>query len=166
METSAIIGGGRGIALATGTSTDHVKVHPMFDLEEFLPYRLYQAAEKASQNFRLVYTAGYGITRAEWRVLFNVGLYGPISSQQIVERTSLEKSKISRAVQRLVVRGWLARGDDREDRRRHALELTPEGTEVLAALTRQAEQHNRHIIDCFNWPTPISIQPATLKSLV
>jgi DNA-binding MarR family transcriptional regulator len=118
----------------------------MFDLEEFLPYRLYQAAEKASQRFRQVYSAGYGITRAEWRVLFNVGLYGPISSQHIIERTSLDKSKVSRAVQRLVVLGWLTREGDSQDRRRHALELTTEGTKVLAALTRQAERHNHQII--------------------
>lgn len=133
--------------LAGSASRACVKGKQMFDLEEFLPYRLYQATEKTSQKFRQVYMTKYGMTRAEWRVLFNVGLYGPIGSQQIVERTSLDKSKISRAVQRLVVREWLARGGDREDRRRHALELTSAGADALADLTEQARRHNQAIID-------------------
>ena len=118
----------------------------MFNLEEFLPYRLYQATERASQRFREVYTARYDISRVEWRVLFNVGLYGPISSQEIVERTVLDKSKVSRAVQRLVLRGWLTRDGDTQDRRRKALGLTEEGRKVLAELTERAERHNAAII--------------------
>ena len=119
----------------------------MFDLEEFIPYRLYQATEKSSQAFRQVYTTSYGITRAEWRVLFNVGLYGSISSGEIVERTALDKSKISRAVQRLVDREWLTRDGNQRDRRRNTLELTTEGERVLAALTQRAREHNEAIID-------------------
>ncbi|MEL1251111.1 MarR family winged helix-turn-helix transcriptional regulator [Aurantiacibacter gilvus] len=119
----------------------------MFDLEEFIPYRLYQATEKSSQKFRQVYTSEYGITRAEWRVLFNVGLYAPISSGEIVERTALDKSKISRAVQRLVDRAWLTRDGDEKDRRRNTLELTAQGAHALASLSSRAQEHNQSIID-------------------
>lgn len=118
----------------------------MFNLEEFLPYRLYQATERTSQKFREIYTSTYQITRVEWRVLFNVGLYGPISSQEIVDRTVLDKSKVSRAVQRLVVRGWLTREGNTQDRRRKALGLTDEGSKVLAELTERAERHNAAIV--------------------
>lgn len=118
----------------------------MFNLEEFLPYRLYQATERTSQKFREIYTATYDITRVEWRVLFNVGLYGPINSQEIVERTVLDKSKVSRAVQKLVVRGWLTRDGDTQDRRRKALGLTDEGRVVLAELSERAASHNAAII--------------------
>ncbi|MXP26693.1 MarR family transcriptional regulator [Altererythrobacter indicus] len=118
----------------------------MFNLEEFLPYRLYQATERSSQKFPEIYTAKYDITRVEWRVLFNVGLYGPINSQEIVERTVLDKSKVSRAVQKLVVRGWLTRDGDKVDRRRKALQLTVEGEEILAELSARAERHNAAII--------------------
>ena len=118
----------------------------MFNLEEFLPYRLYQATERSSQKFREVYTANYDISRVEWRVLFNVGLYGPISSQEIVDRTVLDKSKVSRAVQKLVVRGWLTRDGDKLDRRRKALQLTEAGEVILKELTSRAEHHNAAII--------------------
>ncbi|MEN7536720.1 MarR family winged helix-turn-helix transcriptional regulator [Aurantiacibacter flavus] len=134
-------------ALPLRRAAPFAKVSCMFDLEEFIPYRLYQATEKSSQKFRQVYISEYGITRAEWRVLFNVGLYAPIGSGEIVERTSLDKSKISRAVQRLVDRKWLTRSDHLEDRRRHRLELTKEGARVLADLSARASEHNQAIID-------------------
>ena len=118
----------------------------MFDLELFLPYRLYQATESASQNFREVYQARYGISRAEWRVLFNVGQYGPISAQEIVERTYLDKTKISRAVQKHVERKWIKRSSDLEDRRRQALELTARGRKIVEELSEEAERHNQSII--------------------
>ena len=118
----------------------------MFDLELFLPYRLYQATESSSQSFREVYQTRFGITRAEWRVLFNVGQYGPISAQEIVERTYLDKTKISRAVQKLVERKWLKRSSDLADRRRQALELTARGRKLVDELSAHAEQHNQAII--------------------
>ena len=117
----------------------------MFDLEKFLPYRLYQATENSSQGFRTVYARLFGITRAEWRVLFNVGQYGPISANEIAQRTYMDKTKISRSVQKLVERKWLKRSDDIEDRRRHALELSASGKKVLADLIVLAEEHNRQI---------------------
>ena len=129
-----------------GQGTQTSEAASMFNLEEFLPYRLYQATERSSQKFREIYTATYGISRVEWRVLFNVGLYAPISSQEIVERTVLDKSKVSRAVQRLVVRGWLTRDGDKVDRRRKELQLTADGQKILAELSERAERHNAAMI--------------------
>ena len=118
----------------------------MFDLEAFIPYRLYQATEYSSQRFREVYTSLYGITRAEWRVLFNVGQYGPISAQEIVERTHLDKTKISRAVQKLVEKKWLTRSSDLADRRRNALKLTAKGKVVFGKLMSHAAEYNNEIV--------------------
>lgn len=119
----------------------------MFDLESFLPYRLYQATERTSQAFRDVYQARYGITRSEWRVLFNVGQYAPITAQEIVERTYLDKTNISRAVQKHVERQWVKRSNDLADRRRQALELTAKGRKVVADISAHAEAHNNAIVE-------------------
>ncbi|MEO0972255.1 MAG: MarR family winged helix-turn-helix transcriptional regulator [Pseudomonadota bacterium] len=119
----------------------------MFDLEMFIPYRLYQATENASQAFRAVYSELYGLSRAEWRVLFNVAQYGPISAQEIVQRTYLDKTRISRAVQKLIENKWLKRRNDPSDRRRQTLELAARGRTVVDELSVLAEQHNRKIID-------------------
>lgn len=113
-----------------------------FDLELFLPYRLYQAAEKTSLAFHAHYRDKYNLSRTEWRVLFNVGQYGPISAVEISKRSNLEKTKISRAVQRLEGRGWLRRIFLESDRRRHQLELTKTGLKVFRELAKLAGQFN------------------------
>ena len=117
-----------------------------FDLEEFLPYRLYQAAEQSSQQFRKSYKDRYGLTRPEWRVLFNVGQYGPISAVEISRRSYLHKTKISRAVAKLEQRRWLRRIEDASDGRRHELELTPNGARALEDLRSTAKRYNEHLI--------------------
>lgn len=120
-----------------------------FNLEDFLPYRLYQAAERTSQAFYEQYREKYGLGRTEWRVLFNVGQYGPLSAVEISKRSNLEKTKISRAVQRLHERGWLRRIPLESDRRRQELELTKEGVKVFRDLSRLASDFNQileHVI--------------------
>ena len=72
-----------------------------FDLQDFLPYLLNQAAEVSSLEFQQVYRDRYGMLRTEWRVLFHLGLYGTMTAAQIGSRAKMHKTKISRAVQRL-----------------------------------------------------------------
>lgn len=117
----------------------------MFDLEKFLPYRLYQATENSSQTFRDIYQQKHGLTRAEWRVMFNIGQYGPISAKEIVQRTYMDKTKISRAVQNLVERKLVKRSGDLKDRRKHTLELSARGSRMFANLSELAAEHNARI---------------------
>lgn len=117
----------------------------VFDLENFLPYRLYQAAEQTSQAFFQYYRDKYGLGRTEWRVLFNVGQYGPLSAVEVSKRSNLEKTKISRAVQRLNTRGWIRRIYLESDRRRHELELTQDGLKVFKELSKLAASFNEEI---------------------
>ena len=116
-----------------------------FDLENFLPYRLYQAAEQTSQAFYSYYKDRYGLGRSEWRVLFNIGQYGPISAVEISRRSNLEKTKISRAVQKLEEREWLRRVYKADDRRRHNLELTDDGRKAFEDLVALAATFDAEI---------------------
>ncbi len=118
----------------------------MFDLQEFLPYRLYQAAEHTSQLFSDAYRQRYGINRTQWRVLFNVGQFGPLTAGEVSDRTGLEKSKVSRAVVRLESLGWLLRKPDDQDRRRQGLTLTAAGEEAFQDLRAQAEIFQNQLI--------------------
>lgn len=118
-----------------------------FDLEDFLPYRLHQAAELASRRFWRSYKGKYGLTRPEWRVLFNVGQYGPISANEISQRAYLHKTKISRAVAKLEQRRWLRRSEDLADRRRQPLELTPSGRQALDDLRKMASEYDDWLIE-------------------
>ncbi len=122
-----------------------------FDLEQFLPYRLYQATDGAGEAFLRDHLTRFGISRSDWRVLFNIGQYGPLSAIHIAQRANLEKTAISRSVQRLVLRGWVERAYPAADRRRQDLALTAEGIAVFAELRDMAAAFNAKLealLDC------------------
>ena len=113
-----------------------------FDLENFLPFLLNQAAEESSLAFQRVYKSRYGLLRTDWRVLFHLGIHGRMTAKQIGQRSKIHKTKISRAVQRLAERRFLTRTRDERDRRSEHLELTPAGRAVYADLRGIAEEYD------------------------
>ncbi|MBS8225671.1 MarR family winged helix-turn-helix transcriptional regulator [Vannielia litorea] len=117
-----------------------------FDLTDFLPYLLNQAAEAASLEFQREYKARYGMLRTEWRVLFHLGRYGEMSARDIVERAMIHKTKVSRAVAALEGRRFLTRREVEEDRRREVLSLTAQGRDAFTELTALAEAHDATLL--------------------
>lgn len=109
-----------------------------FDLQTFLPYRLNQAAEAASITFQDIYRKRHGMTRPEWRVLANLGQFGPMTATDICNRAKIHKTKVSRAVFSLEKRRWLKRETNEQDRRVEHLFLTKEGLSTYAELGRVA----------------------------
>jgi DNA-binding MarR family transcriptional regulator len=110
-----------------------------FDLRDFLPYLLNQAAEEASLAFQTVYKDRYGMLRTEWRVLFHLGRYGPMTARDIGAMARVHKTKISRAVAALERRRFLTRATEDADRRQERLSLTTSGQAAYGDLSRQAK---------------------------
>ena len=111
-----------------------------FDLDKFLPYLLNQAAEVTSQNFQKVYRSDYGMTRAQWRVMANLGKHGSMTATEICRITFIEKTKMSRAVQNLHEKGYLSRDAIAGDRRSERLSLTANGNNTFLALGKKAAE--------------------------
>lgn len=105
-----------------------------FDLDQFLPYLLNQAAEATSRGFQSVYRERYGFTRTQWRVLANLGKFGAMSARDICAISHIEKTKVSRAVSALESAGMLSRSPSATDRRAEILSLTDKGQAVFAEL--------------------------------
>lgn len=116
-----------------------------FDLQDFLPFLLNQAAEESSLAFQQVYKNRYGMLRTEWRVLFHLGVYERMTATEIGQRARIHKTKISRAVQRLSERRYLTRTRDERDRRSGHLLLTPAGEAVYRDLCGIAETYDRRL---------------------
>ncbi|MDV4143347.1 MULTISPECIES: MarR family winged helix-turn-helix transcriptional regulator [Shimia] len=114
-----------------------------FDLQNFLPYLLNQAAEESSLEFQQVYKNKYGILRTEWRVLFHLGAFGEMTASTIVTRARIHKTKISRAVQKLVEKRFVARERSEDDRRQEFLRLTPLGLAAYKDLREVAAAYDR-----------------------
>ncbi|WP_138464546.1 MarR family winged helix-turn-helix transcriptional regulator [Poseidonocella sp. HB161398] len=111
---------------------------PEFNLENFLPYLLNQAAERTSEEFHEHYRAEYDLTRTQWRVVANLGRFGSMAAAEICRISHIEKTAVSRAVSVLEGRGLLSRSRDAADKRQESLTLTPAGTEVFRTLGKRA----------------------------
>jgi len=97
------------------------------DLERFLPFRLSVLANRLTRAVARVYMHRFHLSAPEWRTIAVLGLYGAMSANSVVERTAMDKVRVSRAVARLLTAGRITRRTDVEDRRRAILDLTAKG---------------------------------------
>jgi DNA-binding MarR family transcriptional regulator len=100
---------------------------PPLDLERFLPFRLSVLANRLTRAVARVYMHRFHLSAPEWRTMAVLGLYGAMSANSVVERTAMDKVRVSRAVARLLTANRITRRTDSEDRRRAILDLTPKG---------------------------------------
>jgi len=105
-----------------------------FRLEAFLPYRLSVTANRMSRAFARAYAERFGLSIPEWRVMAVLGTGGPLTAAAIVERTAMDKVKVSRAVAALEAKGFVVRRPHPEDRRSALLELAAPGMAVFEAI--------------------------------
>jgi DNA-binding MarR family transcriptional regulator len=96
-------------------------------LSEFLPYRLSALAETVSRAFAQRYEQRFGITIPEWRVMAVLGEQSPQSTREVIERTRMDRVRVSRAVIRLDEKGLVGRAPMPQDQRAHSLHLTRRG---------------------------------------
>ncbi len=108
------------------------------ELEMFLPYRLAIAATAVSQALADVYSERFGISVAEWRIIANLGRFGPLNAGELAERSTLDKPRVTRALQRLKIRRLVSRTIAKADRRQIRIALTGEGNAVFGAVAALA----------------------------
>jgi len=118
---------------------------PSFDLLDFMPYLLNQAAETTSRAFSDIYHQKYGMLQTEWRVVFHLGRYGDMTAKGICERARLHKTKVSRAVYALEEKRYLSRQTLSHDRRHEVLSLTAKGARVFEDLNQKAQEFDAEL---------------------
>ncbi len=128
-----------------------------FDLNDFLPYLLNQAAEANGRAFQKIYKDRYGMLRTEWRVLCHLGQFGPMTAREIVEAAQSHKTKISRAVAALEQKRFLLRETLDSDRRSAKLQLSPAGQRAYADLAGIARDYDAQVMG--------QLDPAAAKAL-
>jgi DNA-binding MarR family transcriptional regulator len=75
--------------------------------------------------------AEVGITIPQFTVLSAIGYAGETSVTGLMQFVARDQTTLSRAVDRLRRRGWVAVAPRPEDRRVHTVRLTPEGAAIL-----------------------------------
>jgi DNA-binding MarR family transcriptional regulator len=74
-----------------------------------------------------------GVNRTDLRLLGAVR-QGPLTAGQVAEAVHLSPAAATTAIQRLVVRGYLTREPDPDDRRRAVVALTPSARELAERI--------------------------------
>ncbi|HWL83113.1 MAG TPA: MarR family transcriptional regulator [Roseomonas sp.] len=103
-------------------------------LQDFLPYRLSVVTEAVSGLFATHYQQRFGLSIPEWRVVAVVGQHGTASTQEVIERTGMDRVRVSRAVIRLADKGLLQRQPHPRDQRAQILRLSRKGRTVYGEI--------------------------------
>lgn len=125
------------------TQTEAGQGHATLDLEHFIPYRLSVLSNRVSQTISGFYHQRYGLAVTEWRTMAVLGRYPDLSASEVAERTAMDKVAVSRAVARLLQRGFIQRETHGDDRRRSVLALSESGFAVydhVAPMTLECER--------------------------
>jgi len=107
---------------------------PVLALEHFVPFRLSVLSNRMTRAVAKVYARRFRLSAPEWRTMAVLGRYGAMSANSVVERTAMDKVRVSRAVARLLANGQITRRADPIDRRRAILDLTAKGLAVYRQL--------------------------------
>jgi len=77
------------------------------------------------------------ITLSQCHTIVEIGRAGVMSINQLAELLGLDKSTVSRSVDKLVNDGLLIRAEDQADRRYVVLKLTEEGQKIFVAVEQK-----------------------------
>jgi DNA-binding MarR family transcriptional regulator len=126
------------VLMKTNTSGGSPTADGGFLLERFMPFRLSVLANRMTRAVARVYMRRYHLSAPEWRALAVLGRFGAMTANSVVERTAMDKVRVSRAVTHLLQLEHITRRTDPADRRRAILELTPLGLSVYRQIVPRA----------------------------
>jgi DNA-binding MarR family transcriptional regulator len=115
-------------------------------LNQFVPYRMVHLASNISLALSKIYKQKFDITIPEWRVLAQLAQQQKLYSKNIGEITSMDKSKVSRAVKALEIKHCLVRQVDKQDNRAAYLSLTAKGLALYQEIAPKALQWERQLV--------------------
>ena len=120
------------------------------DLVDVTAFRLSVLSNRLTLWAARTYGREFGIGVLEWRVLAALALLGPATASEIVGLTVLDKSGVSRAVRRLVRRGFAERAGHPADGRMKILSLTPPGRALHARVALRSRERERRLFEGWN----------------
>jgi DNA-binding MarR family transcriptional regulator len=120
------------------------------ELLRFLPFRLNRLAAEVSGDLAQVYTDRFGIDIPQWRILATLAVREPRSARFIVRCTRTHKTRISRAVSRLLGLGLIERAGDGADRRETQLRMTAKGRALYAEIVPLVLEREHAMLGCLS----------------
>jgi DNA-binding MarR family transcriptional regulator len=120
-------------------------------LEDHLGYWLRRVSNPISESFAKKLQARQ-VTVAEWvalRLIFaGHGSGTPVTSSELVKQIGMTRGAISKVLDKLETKGWIARTTNPADSRVQWLSLTPDGGHVLPELAQLADANEQAYFQC------------------
>ncbi len=135
----------------------------MFVLERFVPFRLSVLANRMTRAVAGVYARRFNVSAPEWRTLAVLGRFGAMTANSVVERTAMDKVRVSRAVTRLLELNYITRRTDPLDRRRAILDLTASGHNVYRQIVPRALAVERELLQALDADERAAFEAAISK---
>lgn len=131
---------------------------PIGKLEDFIPYKLSVVANRVSQSIGRLFETQFNIQVPEWRIMMALYAYDDLVFNEVVDRTSMDKARVSRAQRRLVDLELINSISDPSDGRKVILSLTAKGEKICADILPEAakreawylaalDDHEQHQLD-------------------
>jgi DNA-binding MarR family transcriptional regulator len=125
--------------------------HPaVLTLERFLPYRLSILSNRISGIVAETYRDKFALSITEWRIMAVLGEYPGTSADEVSLKIQIEKSIVSRALQKLLARHLVSREVDVTDRRRQNLTLSKTGLEIYQQVVPVSYDYEERLQQCFS----------------
>ncbi len=126
--------------------TDDETALPFVD--DYLAALLAQASQLISGEFHeVVRTAGFSV--AEWRVLATLAGQPGVSIGGLAQITLAKQPTVTRLLDRMEAKGYVARYAHGSDRRVTMVRITDEGRAIVSGLIGQAKEHERRVLQPF-----------------
>jgi DNA-binding MarR family transcriptional regulator len=119
-------------------------------LERYLPYRLSILSNRVSSMIAETYSDKFALSVTEWRIMAVLGEYPDVSADEVSCKPQIEKSILSRAINKLLSRHLVTREFDPSDKRRSMLNLTETGLSVYEEIVPVAYEMETELLACFN----------------
>jgi len=116
-------------------------------LQEFLPYRLNNAAERISVALSRIYISEFDVNIAEWRVLAALHERRVVLAKDIVIFTHMDKVRVSRAIKHLEEKGFVQRQTSASDSRASELALTKKGRQIYKEIVPRALEWQQELLE-------------------
>lgn len=113
---------------------------PMGKLEDFIPYKLSVVANRVSQSIGRLFETRFNIQIPEWRIIMALYSYGDLVFHEVVDRTSMDKARVSRAQRRMIDLGMIRTYGHPDDGRKVILSLTPAGKRICENILPEAAE--------------------------
>jgi DNA-binding MarR family transcriptional regulator len=123
---------------------------PIGTLEDFIPYKLSVVANRVSQSIGRLFETQFNIQVPEWRIMMALYAYDDLVFNEVVERTSMDKARVSRAQRRLVDLGLIDSINDPTDGRKVILSLTGKGEKMCCDILPEAAKREAWYLEALD----------------